>query len=201
MVSRVPAGRAGRLWLMRRIAIAAHGADQLDRKIRVLAVELAARRRQRETLARSWEAEIEEAQRWVTRAAVIGGSDAVANAAAEPVRVTVEWTSTIGVHHPRRAALPDPFVPDAPLANAAVPYARSSFVKATRAGLDLAVADAAVAALAADLVRTRQRVRMLRRRLLPRLESQLQQLELALEQAEQDDHLRLRRLTGRSAAG
>ena len=36
----VPPGRAGRLWLQRRLQVARRGADLLDRKLRLLADEL-----------------------------------------------------------------------------------------------------------------------------------------------------------------
>ena len=39
--SRAPAGRAGRLWLTHRIDVAERAADQLERKIHVLSLEIA----------------------------------------------------------------------------------------------------------------------------------------------------------------
>ena len=43
-VRRVPPGRAGRLWLQHRLAVAQRGADLLDQKLRILRSEQAHRR-------------------------------------------------------------------------------------------------------------------------------------------------------------
>ena len=52
ITARVPPGRAGRIWLRRRLATARRGRDQLDRKLRILQPEL---QRQRIRAARSHE--------------------------------------------------------------------------------------------------------------------------------------------------
>jgi vacuolar-type H+-ATPase subunit D/Vma8 len=62
-----------------------------------------------------------------------------------------------------------------------------------QAAMDAAVADAACAALEEALLATRRRARILRRRWVPRLRAHLHTLDLALEQAEQEDQTRLRR--------
>jgi len=53
---------------------------------------------------------------------------------------------------------------------------------------------AAVEALDTSLRATRARARILRRHWIPRLRNRLHDLEFALEQAEQEDHARLRRV-------
>jgi len=69
----VPPGRAGRLWLVRRLETARSGAGLLDRKLRILQAELARRQRAAAQTARSWESGQADAQAWLLRAALLGG--------------------------------------------------------------------------------------------------------------------------------
>ena len=69
----LPPGRAGRMWLARRLAVAERGADLLEHKLRILVAEeqsfaLLAERTQAE-----WEAAVRELDRWMLRAALLSG--------------------------------------------------------------------------------------------------------------------------------
>ena len=65
----VPPGRAGRLWLTRRLAVARRGADLLDRKLQVLRRELDRRRDSAARAAGEWERRRADADGWLLRAA------------------------------------------------------------------------------------------------------------------------------------
>lgn len=192
--SRAPSGRAGRLWLTHRIGVADRAADQLERKIHILSMEIARQRAIAETARQSWASACAEAQRWSVRAALIAGEESLRDNASPPVAVTLAWTNTIGIRHPVSAIVEPPAPPDAVVVTAALAPAREAFGVAIRAGVLLAIADATCQALDDARTQTRRRARLLRRRWLPMLESDLHTLELALEQGEQEDHARLRRL-------
>ena len=77
--------------------------------------------------------------------------------------------------------------------NAAIAPAAAAFRRALVAGVRTAAAQEAVRRLDAEIAVTRRRLRALEKRWLPRLRDELGRLELALEQAEQEDASRLHR--------
>ncbi|HYA09559.1 MAG TPA: V-type ATP synthase subunit D, partial [Gaiellaceae bacterium] len=90
MPLRLPTGRAGRPWLVRRLATARRGAEVLDQKRQAL---LRLERRLAELLSEAeadWTEAAREAETWLARAAVIGGERALELAAfysREPARI------------------------------------------------------------------------------------------------------------------
>ena len=198
--ARVPPGRAGRIWLRRRLATANRGREQLDRKLRILQPEL---QRQRIRAARSqeaWEAACERSRRWTTRVALLSGEDAFRHASPdEPARVRLTWATSMGVTYPRSAELSVPTDPPQVLDDAAVVPAVEAAGEALLAGVGTAAADEAVRRIEAEIAVTRRRLRALEDRWLPWLTDRLADLEQALEQAEHEDGVRLRRAvaTGR----
>ena len=194
-VGRVPPGRAGRLWLTHRLDVATRGADQLERKVQILSLEVARQRRVADERRRDWEKACRDAETWALRAGLVSGQDAVRHAApAQQAVVAVSWTTTIGVRHAADASLSAPGLADV-VANAATICAADAHVAALRAALSSAVADAAVTAFDDALLATRRRARVLRYHWIPQLRALLASLELSLEQAEQEDYARLRRLS------
>ncbi len=192
--SRVPPGRAGRIWLHRRLGAAERGREQLDRKLRILLPELQRRRLQAERFDREWSAACSVARSWLLRVAVLGGEDAVLGAAAvEPARVEVTWASTMGLGYPADARLVSRPVRAVPAANAAVVPAVEAFESALRAGVRSAAADEAVRRVEAEIAVTRRRLRALERRWMPWLRAALAEREAGLEQSEREDGVRLRR--------
>lgn len=192
--SRAPSGRAGRLWLTHRIDVAERAADQLERKIHVLSMEIARQRAIADAARLTWSDACANARTWAVRAALIAGQESLRNNASTPVALTLIWANTIGVRHPVSAVVERPIPSDQPVATAAMAPAAEAFAEAVRAGVLLAIADATCNALDDARAQTRRRARLLRRRWLPMLAADLQTLELALEQGEQEDHARLRRL-------
>ncbi|MFC4783827.1 V-type ATP synthase subunit D [Nocardioides sp. MAHUQ-72] len=196
--SRIPPGRAGRMWLHRRLAVAERGREQLDRKLRILLPELQRRRLQADRLGREWAAAYAEARTWLLRVVLLGGEDAVlAASAVEPARVEVTWAGTMGLGYPAGAELVvSEGTPTVPPANAAVVPAARAFEAALRAGVRTAAAEEAVRRVEAEIAVTRRRMRALERRWTPWLRQALAEREAALEQTEREDGVRLRRAAG-----
>jgi V/A-type H+/Na+-transporting ATPase subunit D len=195
---KIPPGRAGRIWLRRRLSAAERGREQLDRKLRVLVVEQAKLRAVAESYRRQWVGACGEGSDWLLRAALLGGEDALRQATPrEPVTVRVTWTNTVGVRHPRDVAiLGDIDAVTAGLGNAALAPAIRAFEQAMTAGVRTAAADEAVRRVGTEIAVTRRRMRALDKRWLPWLREALAERELVLEQAEQEDGVRLRRAVG-----
>lgn len=144
-----------------------------------------------------WVSACADADAWLLRAALLGGQDALRGATGrEPVSVQVRWATSMGLSYPSGAELsPLSTQPPLPTANAAVGPAATAFRAALVAGVNTAVAEEGVRRVDAEIALTRRRLRALEKRWLPWLHQELVDLELALEQTEQDDALRLRRAT------
>ena len=193
---RVPPGRAGRLWLQHRLAVAARGATLLDQKLRILHAETSRLSSVARRTAAAWEEAVREADTWLLRTVLLGGERAVRLATgAERTEVDITWAQTMGVRHPARAtctALGSP--PDAvPGTSAALLTARRAAQRAVEAAVQHAVAEEAARALAAEEAATRRRLRAVNERWIPLLTSALAQAQQVLEQQEREDDFRLRR--------
>jgi V/A-type H+-transporting ATPase subunit D len=190
----LPPGRAGMPWLARRRAVAARGSDLLERKLRILRAEEQDYALRAERTAAAWEQESAELERWMLRSALLSGERGVrlatdgADAIAE-----IDWRLTMGVRYPADATCVLPaelggFTPD----NTALHHASSAARRAVQAGVDHAVATAALAAIRAEIGSTRRQLRALEQRWLPRLESARAHLMIQLDDLEHDEHVRLR---------
>ncbi|GAA3293262.1 V-type ATPase, D subunit [Dactylosporangium vinaceum] len=192
-----PPGRAGVLWLRRRLALARRGSDVLCRKVAMLAAERE-RLRQRARVTGRDLAEADAAARtWLRRAAVLDGADAFAAAAADatPLVVHPRWTVLLGV---RCAAPPDQPEPGEvgcppPAGGAALHGAAAAYRSAAAAAVRHAAAVHALTSVEAALTVTRQRVRALDRRWIPRLEAALGATDAQLAELESADAVRRRR--------
>ncbi|MCF6474619.1 V-type ATPase, D subunit [Nonomuraea sp. MG754425] len=196
---RVPPGRAGRIWLRRRLAAVRHGLDVLDRKLRLLRREQDRLARNAERTGKEWVAACRAADEWLLRVTRLGGRRAVRLAAGDrTVDVRVQWDDALGTSYPARVActLPDlDATPLLPITTALVP-ARHAYRAALRAGLEHAIAAEAARIVAADIASTRRRIRALEDRLLPALEQALAAVELSLDEMERADADRVRRIIG-----
>lgn len=194
-LSGVPPGRAGRNWVHRRLATAERGREQIDRKLRILLPEQQRLRIQADRQRAEWVSACADASTWLWRAALLGGQDGIRVATPRrPADVEVQWTTSMGLSYPSGAQVSQPLAEGAlPSGNAAITPATAAFRAAVLAGVRTAAADEAVRRLDAEIAVTRRRLRALDKHWLPRLRDQLVSLELALEQAEQEDTLRLRR--------
>ena len=190
----VPPGRAGRLWLTRRLTVARRGADLLDRKLQVLRRELDRRRDSAARAAEEWERRQADADSWLLRAALLGGERAIRLAAAGTfAEVTVSHAATMGVRYPIGATCttPPPVRGEGP----ALAAAREAHRGALSAAVRYAAAAEALRVLEAETVATRFRLRAVRDRWIPRLEEAFAEVTFAIEELERADAARLRLAT------
>jgi V/A-type H+/Na+-transporting ATPase subunit D len=193
-----PPGRAGRIWLTRRLETARRGASLLDRKLRILQGELDRRRAAAAQAAARWESCQADADRWLLRVSLLSGQRAIRLAGdSQLADVTVTYATAMGIRYPARAtcAIPAAVTWDGPV----MAQAR----RAHRAALDAAVQHAAAAAalriLEDETAVTRYRLRAVRDRWIPRLEQALAEVTFEIEELERADAARLRRAVGQTA--
>jgi len=187
----VPPGRAGRLWLVQRLAVAHRAADLLDRKLRVLAAELDRARATAGRTGQAWDTACRDAQQALLRAVLLGGERAVRLAGGgADAQVTISYAATMGTPYPAdaRYTIGDPEGWD----GAAVAAARQAHRAALGAAARHAAAAAALAVIETETTTTRHRLRAVRDRWIPGLSQVLVQVEFALEETERDDAARLR---------
>jgi V/A-type H+-transporting ATPase subunit D len=190
-----PPGRAGRLWLQRRLQVAQRGADLLDRKLRILQGELGGLRGSAREAAADWDRCSADAQRWLLRASLLGGERAVRVAADGLFAdVTISYGTTMGVRHPVGAtcAIPAPGTWDGP----ALAGTRQAHRAALAAAVRYAAAAEALRIIEAETLATRYRLRAIRDRWIPQLEQALAEVTLAIDEQELADAARLRLATG-----
>ncbi|MGO8958262.1 MAG: V-type ATP synthase subunit D [Streptosporangiaceae bacterium] len=193
----VPPGRAGRLWLERRLRVARRGADLLDRKLRILQAELEQRRDAAELTRQEWERCCGEAERLLLRAELLGGQRAIRLAADAGVAdVRISYAVTTGVRHPVAGSCttPEPVT----WAGFDVAQARRAHGAALDAAAAHAAASAALRVIDAETAVTRYRLRAVRDRWIPRLEQARTDVIFALEELERADNARLSRAAGRN---
>jgi len=206
MPLRAPPGRAGRLWLVRRLEIARRGVEVLDQKRQTLLRE---QQRLSEGLARSgreWKSKAREAAEWNDRALAIAGERRLrlaARHAAGRCEVEVEWRNALGTLFPAGASVRLGLAPDfvALGGGSVVALAASAHVDATVAAADYAAARAAHDAITAELTATTRRQRAIERRWIPEHEAALHLLELALDEREREDIARVKWAVGCTPSG
>lgn len=193
-----PQGRAGRLWHRQRIDAAEAALDLLQRKLGILRGEQDGLHRLAAGTGDEWDRRCREADRLLLRALLLGGRRVLPLASTgRHAELTVEHATTMGVDHPAHIAfdLPDESGPTP--GGPALEPARRACRAALEAACAHAAAKAAAAVIDAEVSATRQRIRAIERRRLPRLRSALGRIELSLEEREREDGARLRLLAGR----
>jgi len=192
---RVPPGRAGRLWVERRLSVARRAADLLDQKSRILRQERARLAPLSEQTRAEWEQCCAEAETWLLRAALLGGQAAIRHATPQrPATVTVRWATAMGARYPAEAVttIDDPDAAGPGVGNAALGPAAAAYRRALDAAARHAAASAALRTIDAELLATRRRLRAVQDRWIPRLESTLARIRLALDEQERAEGVRLR---------
>ena len=201
---RTPPGRAGRPWLVHRLAVARRGADVLDDKRRGLLRE----RTRLVTIvgeARdTWEHAVREAEVWLQRALLISGQRSFELASfhvPEQAEVRLTWRRSLGVVYPSDAEVRLPSTPDliAPGGSSALPIAASAYGRAVEAGARFAAARSALDRVEAEFAATTRRLRALERRWIPAHEDALAALALGLDETEREDAIRGRWFVERQA--
>lgn len=185
-------GRADRVALESRLAIARRGAGLLDRKQRILEDEL-----ERMTLAADrqrdeWVRATREADRWLARAAALDGADGIASAAPTArAEARLSWETTMGVRFPAEADCALPAA--APVGgSSALVFAARAHRAATVAAVRQAAAEEAVRLIGAELASTRVRGRAVEKRWIPRLTAEAAAIARRLDDLELEESLRLR---------
>ncbi len=202
-VRRVPPGRAGRLWLQHRLAVAQRGADLLDQKLRILRGERQRLALLTERTRAGWERASAEADAWLLRSGLLGGQRATLLAGTgPPAEVRVSWRTSMGARYPDEAVclLPDTDPAAPPPGNAALVFARDAHRRALEAAVTHAAAEAAARVVAAEEAATRRRLRAIEDRWVPRLRQSLAELQLGLEEQEHAEGLRRRWAAARQPA-
>jgi V/A-type H+/Na+-transporting ATPase subunit D len=206
MKLRHPPGRAGRLWLQHRFAVATRGAELLDKKRRALVQEHRRLRVVARETAEAWTRAAAEAETWVNRAAVMAGEEKLAMLAAGHPRadVTIRWRSSMGVVFASEARVdlgpaPTGASGGSGAADMAVPASR----RAVEAAVKDAVARTALRRISSELAITSRRQRALERRWLPALTAAEARLREALDEVEREEATRSqwsrRRFAGKGA--
>lgn len=191
---RHPPGRAGRLWLLGRIAAAQRASELLEVKLAMLQNVHAQFSALAESTAAQWVVACQEAQIWRIRAAALGGQRALRPEGRPQAEVDVTWAAVMGVRYPSHAAVsfPPPTRPPAAVPTAALTEAVCAHERAVEAAVAHAVARAAERIVAAEVATTRVRRRALDERRLPQLAEALRLLEADLDEQERADGVRLR---------
>jgi V/A-type H+-transporting ATPase subunit D len=201
---RVPPGRAGRLWLLRRLGVARRGHDVLEQKRRALLRQLERLDGLLEDARREWDESARAAELWWQRAAVLAGERLLELACAAAPRyadVRLTWRNSLGVVYPSDATVSLPVGELFPTGgSAALAYAAQAHRRALDAAAQLGVTERAHARTAAELRATTQRLRAIERRWIPEHEQALLELELALDEGEREEASRHRWLGRRLAA-
>lgn len=197
MAIRVPPGRAGRLWLMRRLEVAARGTEVLDQKRRTLLRE---RQRTAAALARAeqeWDRHARLAAESNDRALALAGERRLDLAAVQcrgAATAEVTWRNMIGTVIPTDVRLDISGAPDfvALGGGSAVALAARAHREALAAAAAHAAARAAHEAIEREFSATTRRLRAIERRWIPEHERALRRLELELAERELEDLARAR---------
>ena len=197
MAIRVPPGRAGRLWLMRRLEVAVRGTDVLDQKRRTLLRE---RQRTATTLAdaaAAWEREARLATQSNDRALALAGERRLRLGAVHctrPATAEVTWRNMIGTVIPTEVRVDIAELADfvALGGGATVALAADAHRRALAAAAAHAAARTAHEAIEREFTATTRRLRAIERRWIPEHERALRRLELELAERELEDISRAR---------
>ncbi|HTZ91747.1 MAG TPA: V-type ATP synthase subunit D [Streptosporangiaceae bacterium] len=187
----VPPGRAGRIWLVRRLETARRGADLLDRKLRILQSELAALQAAAAQTAEQWDKSEARARTCLLHAALVSGERAIQLAAdGQAAEIGVSYAMAMGVRYPVTAtcAIPPVSTWDGPV----LARARQAHRIALEAAARHAASTAAVRAVEHEVRTTRYRLRAVQDRWIPRLEQALADTIFMIEELERADAARLR---------
>lgn len=197
----MPPGRAGRLWLERRIGVARRAADVLDRRLRILAAQQAQLEADAARDDVDWRERHAEAEAWLVRVAVVAHRRGIRTAASDrpPAEIELGREVVAGVAYPVlvRFVVGEVAPSAAPAATAAVDPAARACVAALEAAVRYALTDAAARAVRAEAEQTRVRRRAVEDRWLPRLEERLHTLDAELDEQERAEATSRRRGLGR----
>lgn len=187
----VPPGRAGRIWVVRRLETARRGADLLDRKLRILQSELGRLQAAAAETAVQWDRCQADARTWLLRAALLFGEQAIRLADdGQLADVRISFATTIGIRHPQTATCTNP--PTLAWDSPVLACVRQAHRAALQAAARHAAATAAMRLVDEEVRATRYRLRAVQDRWIPRLDQALADLSFTIEELERADAARLR---------
>lgn len=188
---RVPPGRAGRLWLQRRLETARHGADLLERRLWILQAEAGRLRARVAQTGAEWDRGQAEARQWLLRTGLLAGQRSIRLSADDSfAQVTIPHAVSMGVRVPAGAVLA--VEPPDTWEGSVLTAARQAHRAALAAAVRHAAAAEALRVIEAEVRTTRSRLRAVRDRWIPRVERALADVTLAIEEQERTDAARLR---------
>ncbi|MDH4177074.1 MAG: V-type ATPase, D subunit [Thermoleophilia bacterium] len=193
---KAPPGRAGRLWLLRRLEVARRGTGVLEQKRQTLLRERERTARALADATSAWEEHARAAAAANDRALALAGARRL-RLAAQPVAGTataeVRWRNALGTLIPHEVLVAHGEPSGVPSGGApAVALSAVAHRAALDAAAEYAVARAAHEAIERELAATARRLRAIERRWIPDHEAALRRLELALEEHELEDAVRSR---------
>lgn len=196
MALRVPPGRAGRLWLVRRLELAGRGAEVLDQKRQILLREQQRLSARLGATAAEWERRAAEAAEWNARALAIAGPRQLRLAGLHRTAgatVAVRWRNALGVRFPEEATVDSgPDLVAVGGGGSSITLSAQAHARALAAAAEYAGVRTAHDALGAQLAVTTRRLRAIERRWVPEHEAALKALELRLEETELEETVRSR---------
>lgn len=200
MITGMPPGRAGRLWLRRRLAAAERAVDLLDRKLRILRAEQDRLQALSHRTGEEWAACCAEAELWGLRATMLGGRRVISSASFDgAAEVLVEYDLIMGVRTPAEIAVVLPQTSPPGPEGPALAEARTACRTAVNAAGRHAAALTAMRLVDAEAAATRRRLQAVSIRWIPRLRAALNEIEFVLEEQEREDGSRFRRNLKQSA--
>ncbi|MEU7872114.1 V-type ATP synthase subunit D [Dactylosporangium sp. NPDC049140] len=187
-----PPGRAGALWLRRRLAVARRGSDVLRRKVAMLTAQRQRLRERADATGLELVRADATARTWLRRTAALDGADAFCAAAADapPLTFVPRWITLLGVRCAEPPDLPGAGAPPMASGGAALAAAVAAYRDAAATAVRHAAAMHALISVETALSAARQRVRALERRWIPRLEAGLAATESQLAELEVADTVR-----------
>lgn len=195
MSLRVPPGRAGRIWLLRRIAVGQRGQDVLEQKRRALLREAERLRASRDEARQEWESAARRAETWWHRAARLAGQrplELARDLVPGEAEVELRWRNSLGVVYPAEAEVTLPLPSASARGSSALAFAAATHRQALEAGARLGAAERGYQATLAEVSATSRRLRALERRWLPEHERALARRVLELDEADREDAARVR---------
>jgi len=193
-MSNEPNGRAGRLAVLSRLDLARHATNLLHNKEEALKRERTRLAAHTERSHAEWDRLYAEAAGLLLRARAMGASDRIRDLVISgPDSATVEtaWQMSMGITYPGRISC-HPTTPAHLSGTAALVPAIEAYQRALTAGAQHAATTTALDRLDDEIVNTRRRRRAIDDHLIPRLDTELQKLNLALDEQDRDEAIRVR---------
>ena len=193
--------RAGRLRLLGRRDTARRASELLRSKEEVLERERARLEGYARRAVDEWQSAWSAAAATLVRARMLGAGDEITQVSVDrPANVTPDWQMSMGIAYPGGVQV-EPGPPPALASTAALRPVIDAYAEALRAAARHAAAEMAVQRLEDELFATRRRRRAIDDRMLPRLDRQLHELELHLDELDRAEALRVRLAVRRAGRG